>query len=234
MSDWVTLFGFGPTGWGDELLAGMAVTAQLALSAFVLGMVLGMLGAGAKLSGARPLQVMAGAYTTIVRGVPEILIIFLLFYGGASLLRQVLEGLGHVGPVEINAFLAGTIALGFVNGAYSTEVFRGAIQAVPKGQLEAARAVDMGPVLIFRRVLFPQLLRYALPGLGNLWQIMLKDTSLVSVIGLSDLLRVGFVASGSTRLPFTFYFAVAVLFLVLAVLSIMFFQWLERRVNRGM
>lgn len=233
MSELVGLFGFGPAGWGDELLAGMATTTQLAVAAFAVGTTLGLLGASAKLSENRTLRFGADAYTTVVRGVPEILIIFLLFYGGASALRQVLEAVGQSGPVEINGFLAGVVALAFVNGAYSTELFRGAILAVPRGQIEAARAVGMHRWLILRRILLPQVFRYALPGLGNLWLVMLKDTSLVSVIGLTDLLRIGFVASGSTRQPFTFYLAVAVLYLMLTVVSMVVLQRLERHLTRG-
>lgn len=233
MIEWLGPFSFGDQGWGDDLLAGMLVTAQLALSAFACGTVLGFVGAGAKLSKSRILRAMADVYTTVIRGVPEILIVFLLFYGGASLLRDLLGSLGYTGRIEINAFLAGVVALGIVNGAYSTELFRGAILAVPKGQIEAARAVGMHGGLIFRRILFPQLMRYALPGLGNLWLVMLKDTSLVSVIGLTDLLRVGAVASGSTREPFTFYLAVALLYLVLTAISTIVLSYAERLLTRG-
>ncbi|MBI1208390.1 MAG: ABC transporter permease subunit [Azospirillum sp.] len=233
MSELSSLFGFGSVGWGGQLVAGLSMTVRLAVVAFATGMALGMVGAWAKLSRSRALRVTADLYTTFVRGVPEILIVLLLFYGGASALRQLMEAFGHTGPVEINAFIAGFLALGFVNGAYSTEVFRGAILAVPKGQIEAAHAIGMSGPLVFRRVLFPQMMRYALPGLGNLWLIMLKDTALVSVIGLSDLLRAGYIAAGSTRKPFTFYIAVAVLFLVLTVVSMIAFYVIERRVSRG-
>jgi len=230
----ITLFGFGPEGWGLQLLGGLLTTIQVALLAFTVGMTIGLLGASAKLSRSRPLRLLAEAYTTFVRGVPEILIIFLLFYGGASVWRQLLEAFGHQGPVEVNGFLAGVLALGFVNGAYSTEVFRGAILAVPKGQTEAARALGMRGGLIFRQVMLPQMLRFALPGLANLWLTMLKDTALVSVIGLTDLLRAGYIASGSTRMPFTFFVAVSVLFLALTVVSMVVFHAAEHRFNRGL
>ncbi len=233
MTDLATAFSLGAQGWGDELLAGMATTAQLAATAYACGLVLGLAGAAAKLSGAWLLRALADLYTTVVRGVPEILILFLLFYGGASLVRGLLQDLGHTGPVEVSAFLAGAIALGVVSGAYSTELFRGAILAIPRGQLEAGRAVGMGPWLRFRRILFPQMLRYALPGLGNLWLVMLKDTALVSVIGLNDLLRVGYIAMGSTRQPFTFFLAVALMFLVMTIVSMIVLHRLERWAGQG-
>jgi len=233
VTDWLGPFSFGEGGWGASLAAGMATTAGLAATSFACGTLLGLLGAWAKLSRWRGLRWLADGYTTVVRGVPEILIVFLLFYGGASLLRDLLGVVGYTGRVEINAFLAGILALGVVNGAYSTELFRGAILAVPKGQIEAARAVGMHRPLIFRRILLPQLLRYALPGLGNLWLVMLKDTSLVSVIGLTDLVRVGAVAAGSTRRPFTFYLAVALLYLVLTAVSMVALHHAERRLTRG-
>lgn len=233
MADLLTLFSLGDQGWGDEFLAGMLITAQLALTAFLFGTVLGLLGAGAKLSPLAPLRWLADGYTTVVRGVPEMLILLLLYYGGTSALKGLGQSLGFDGGIEVDAFTAGVVALGLVNGAYSTELFRGAILAVPRGQIDAAHAIGMRRLTIFRRILFPQVLRHALPGLGNLWQIMLKDTSLVSVIGLADLLRVGHVASGSTRLPFTFYLAVACLFLVLTAVSMVVFTWLERVLDRG-
>jgi len=233
LPDLLTVFSFGDQGWGDEFLHGMLITAQLAVTAFLLGTVLGLLGAGAKLSPVPPLRWLAEAYTTVVRGVPEMLVLLLLFYGGTSALKTLGNSLGFQTGVDVDAFTAGVAALGLVNGAYSTELFRGAILSVPKGQIDAARAIGMAPFTIFRRILFPQVLRYALPGLSNLWQVMLKDTSLVSVIGLADLLRIGHVASGSTRMPFTFYLAVAFLFLVLTAVSMIFFTCLERYLNRG-
>jgi octopine/nopaline transport system permease protein len=233
MADLGVLFSFGPHGWSWQLLGGMAMTLRIGLAAFAISMALGLAGAAAKLSGSTTLRAVVGTYTTLVRGVPEILVILLLFYGGATALRAALNVVGIDRPVEVNGFVAGVTALGFISGAYSTEVFRGAILAVPGGQIEAARAVGMSRLLVFRRVLLPQLLRFALPGLGNLWLIMLKDTALVSVIGLADLLRSGQMAAGSTRLPFIFYIAVALLFLVLTVASMALLQRAERHLNRG-
>ena len=233
MTELITLFSFGPQGWGDELLQGMGVTVHLAVTAFVLSMIFGLLGASAKLSRFWFLRTLAYAYTTILRGLPDILIIFLLYYGSISIIQQLALSFGPTWRLESDVFMVSAFALGLVSGAYTTEVLRGAILAVSQGQIDAACALGMSRLLCFYRIIFPQLLRLTLPGLSNIWQVLLKDTSLISIIGLSDLLRVSAIASGSTRLPFTFYLATAVLFLLLTVISMVIITWLERRLSYG-
>jgi len=170
----------------------------------------------------------------VVRGIPELLIIYLVFFGGGIVLRAVAAGMfGYEDYVDLPIFLTGMLCIGVSSSAYSTEVIRGAVLAVPKGQIEAGRAIGMGPVLRFRRILVPQVLRYALPGLGNVWQLTLKDTSLISVIGLFEIMRYAFQGAGSTREPFTFYFAALLLYLILTSLSNRGILRAERWANKG-
>ncbi|MDE1149204.1 MAG: ABC transporter permease subunit [Azospirillaceae bacterium] len=227
------LLGFGAKGWGLQLLQGMGMTVLVAVSAYVLGLVLGGAAAACKLSGHRGGRVAADAYTTIVRGVPSLLVIYLLFFGGASAAAWVANLLGFNGPVELSALPVGILAVGTVSGAYSAEVLRGGALAVPQGQLEAAKALGMGRWLTFSRIHLPQTLRYALPGLGNVWQLTLKDTSLVSVVALVELMRVAYLAQGATRQPFLFFTTAGVLYLVLAGVSGRLFAWAEARTTRG-
>jgi His/Glu/Gln/Arg/opine family amino acid ABC transporter permease subunit len=227
------LLSYGDCGWADEFLAGAWLTVQISVCAYLVGVGLGLLGAGAKLSKHTVLLRIGDVYTTIVRAVPELLLIILLYYTGTSALKNLLVALGFGEDLQVNAFAAAVAALGFIQGAYMTEVFRGAILAVPKGQMEAARAFGMHPSLRFRRVLFPQMMRYALPALGNLWLVILKDSSLISVVGFSELLFSGKTAAASTRHYFLFYSVTGFAFLVLTVLSMIGSNILERRVNRG-
>jgi His/Glu/Gln/Arg/opine family amino acid ABC transporter permease subunit len=210
---------FGDTGFGDELLAGAAITVQLALAALVFGILLGLALAAAKLSQSLVLRGLAEGYALIIRGIPEFLVVLVIFFGSGQALRAVLGALGYDGYVEVSAFAAGTIALGLVFGAFSSEVFRGAFLAVPRGQMEAAVACGMTRWQAFRRIRLPQMWRFAIPGLGNLWMVLLKDTSLVSVIALDELLRWSNVAAETTREPFTFYVAAAVIYLLLTIAS---------------
>lgn len=227
------LLAIGPEGWGDEMLRGAAMTVALALSAYALGLIVGTLGAAAKLGGNRVLAGIAQVYTTVVRGVPELLVIYLLFFGSTGAIMWVAGVFGYTGHIELDDFTIGVVAVGLISGAYSTEVIRGAFQAVPPGQIEAGRAAGMSPGLIFRRIKVPQMLRLALPGLGNVWQLTLKDTALVSVTGLAELMRMANVAAGSTRQPFIFYVAAAVLYLVMTTISQVAFQKAERHYSRG-
>ncbi len=229
----MNLLAFGDTGWGDELLRGAAMTIAVALAAFALGQVFGLLGAMAKLSGNRVLGGIAEVYTTLVRGIPELLVIYLLFFGSGGVIRWFGGLFGLEGYMEPNAFTIGALAVGLVSGAYSTEVIRGAIQAVPHGQLEAGKALGMRPRQVTFRILLPQMLRFALPGLGNVWQLTLKDTSLISVTALAEIMRTAHLAAGSTRNPFVFYSAAAVLYLLLTTVSTYAFQRAERHANRG-
>lgn len=227
------ILSFGDAGWGDEMLRAALMTLAVSLSSMALGLVLGALAAAAKLSDFMPAQALAGTYTTVVRGVPELLVIYLLFFGGNQAVMFVAGIFGYHGYIELHAFTIGTVAVGVVSGAYSTEVIRGAVLSVPRGEIEAARAFGMPRSLLFRRVMLPQVARYALPGLGNVWQLTLKDTSLISVTGLVEIMRQAHVAAGSTRQPFTFYTAAALLYLVLTTFSNYGFQRAETWANRG-
>lgn len=227
------LLSFGPNGWGGQLLMGTAMTIAVAVSSFVFGILVGSVGASAKLSHSLILNGLADVYTTVVRGVPELLVIYLLFFGGNGMVTFLASVFGYDGRVELNAFTVGVVAVGLISGAYSTEVIRGAVRAVPFGQIEAARACGMGRWLILRRVLVPQTMRFALPGLGNIWQLTLKDTALVSVTALAELMRVSQLAAGATRERFLFYGAAAVLYLALTSVSTLLFDRAEHFANRG-
>jgi polar amino acid transport system permease protein len=194
---------------------------------------LGLLGAWAKLSGNRTMFLVSETYTTLVRAVPELLLILLLYYSGSEAIARVLALIGLGEQVQVNGFAAAVATLGFVQGAYSTEVLRGAILSVPKGQMEAAKAYGMPAVLRFRRILFPLMFRYALPGLNNLWVNILKDSSLISVVGLSELVFTSKTAASGTKHYFFFYTVAGLVFMVLTTLSNVGVGVLERRVNRG-
>ncbi|KMO41519.1 ABC transporter permease [Methylobacterium tarhaniae] len=228
-----TLLGFGPGGWGGALLLAAGTTLGLALCGFLVGAVLGGLAAGAKLSGLLPLRLVADGYTTLLRGVPDLLVIYLLYFGGSAALGTIAGLFGVAGFVGLPAFGVGVAALGIISGAYQAEVFRGAYLALDRGQIEAARAVGMHRGLILRRVVAPLVARTALPGLGNVWQILLKDSALVSVTGLIELLRQAQVGAGSTRQPFTFYLAAGALYLAITSLSTWGFSRAEAHARRG-
>lgn len=227
------LLAFGETGWGDELLRGAGVTVMVAVLSFLGGGVLGMLGAGAKQSGYPLLGGIAEVYTTVVRGVPELLVIYLFAFGLNPTARYFASYFGHTGHIDFDTFTIGVVAVATISGAYSTEVLRGAILTIPSGQIEAARAVGMHRFLMFWRIMLPQILRYALPGLGNVWQLTLKDTALVSVVPLSELMRAAFTASGSTREPFLFLIVAYALYLVMTAFSTTAFDWAEGYFERG-
>lgn len=217
----LTLLAWGDLGWGDEMFFGALMTLAVAASSYALGVVIGAGGAAMKLSNWVALRFLADVYTTVIRGIPELLIIYLVFFGGGAVLRAVAKGLFGYGEfIDLPIFVTGMICIGLSAGAYATEVIRGAVLAVPIGQIEAARAVGMSRALRFWRVLVPQVARYALPGLGNVWQLTLKETSLISVIGLVEIMRqAAAVGAGSTKEPFTFYITAFVLYLGLASIS---------------
>ncbi len=210
------------------------MTAQLALGSVALGLLLGLLGARLKLS-AHPLPRLLGSgYTDLFRGLPELLVVLIMYYGAEALMRWLLNtALGLDTAVEISPYAGGVLALGLIFGAYATEVFRGAVLAIPKGQVEAARAFGMPRFLAFRRIILPQVWRVALPGLGNLFLVTLKDTALVSVIGLNELMRNASVAGRSTRDYFTFLMAATLLYLTLTIVTTLLLTLLERWANRG-
>lgn len=219
-------------GFGPALLAGTLMTIELALASLALGLVLGLLGALAKTSSIKPLQWLGGTYSTLVRGVPELLWVLLIYYGTVGLMRSLADLLG-MQSLELSAFAAGTIALGLCFGAYATEVFRGAILAIPKGHREAGLALGMSGPRILWRLILPQMWRIALPGLGNLFMILMKDTALVSVIGLEELMRRSQIAVTASKEPFTFYMVAAMIYLSLTVFAMIGLHFLERRASRG-
>jgi polar amino acid transport system permease protein len=223
------LFAFGATGWGDELAEGAWLTVRLALAALLAGLALGVIGGAALISRRSALRALGQAYVTAVRGVPELLVVFLVFFGGGFALQGVLEFFGESGYAEVDAFSAGVAALGLMFGAYASEVFAGAYRAIPKGQIKAARALGLTPLATARHVVWPHVWRIALPGLGNLWLVLLKDTSLVSVIALDELTRMANIAVGASKQPFTFYAAAAAIYLVLTAASMAALTLLERQ-----
>jgi polar amino acid transport system permease protein len=221
-------------GFGGQLAAGTALTVELALASTALGLLLGLGFAALKLSRARTARFIADVYTTVFRGVPELLVVLIVYFGASQAVTALGEAFGSEGPVELHPFIGGTLALGLAFGAYASEVFRGALQAVPRGQIEAARAFGMSRRLAFRRVVLPQLWRFALPGLGNIFMVVLKDTSLVSVIGLEEIMRKSAIATSYSKEPFTFYLAAAVIYLLMTVVSMAGLNLLERRAARGL
>ena len=227
MDDLLALLAYGPMGWGDEILAGTSLTLRLAVATLPVGLALGFAVALAKRSRSAPLRGFGEAFSTIFRGLPELLTLFIVYYGGQILLQS-LVGFFSDASVEANGFLAGMLALGLVFAAYASEVFTAAFNGIPKGQWEGAAAIGLHRWHTLRLVILPQLLRLALPGLGNLWLVLLKDTSLVSVIALNDLLRMTSVAVGSTKQPFFFYFVACMIYLVFSIVSSLGIGAIER------
>jgi histidine transport system permease protein/arginine/ornithine transport system permease protein len=219
--------------YGGQLVDGTLVTIQLSLASLVIALVLGLLGAWAKLSKNHLAQWLAGAYTTIVRGVPDLVLILLVFFGGQVTVNAIGAATGLWGYVDISQFIAGTATIGVIYGAYFTETFRGAILAIPRGQIEAGISCGMSKSLIFRHIIWPQMVRYALPGFSNNWLVQLKATALVSVIGLQDLTYNAFTAGRSTDKLFTFMFAAFVIYLVLTAISDLGLRALGKHYSRG-
>jgi len=228
------MLGFGQKGWGPALLEGAVMTLLVSLAGLLVGAALGSLVAWAKLSGHKIAAAVGDTYAAIFRGVPELLVVYFVYFGSSALLTGAANLVGVEGFVGVPSFAAGALAVGVISGAYQAEVYRGAYLAIARGELEAARSVGMSNMLMFRRVIAPQVMRYAVPGLGNLWQVALKDSSLIAVTGLSELMRVSQVAAGSTRQPFVFYLAGGVLYLVLTTLSNRVFDAAEVRATRGL
>lgn len=221
-----------PPGWGGTLLAGAASTIAISLCAYLIGIAFGLLGATGKLSGNRALGLVLNGYTMIIRAVPELILIVALYYAGTDGLNRLMMALGFE-PIEINGFVAAVAVLGFVQGAYMTEVLRGAILAIPIGQQEAARAFGMSPFLRFRRVTLPALMPNALPGMANLWMAVTKDSALIAVVGYQELALATRLAGANTKQYFLFFLAAAVLYLAITLVSNLLFTWAERRVRRG-
>ncbi|WP_075292378.1 ABC transporter permease [Pararhizobium arenae] len=228
-----SLLALSPPGWGGVLLSGLFNSIQIAVGGYSLGLLLGVGGAFGKLYGGPILKDLLECYTTIVRAVPELVLILLLYYAGTDLINQAL-GLVGLPSVDISGLAAGIFVIGVVQGAYSTEVLRGAIKAVPAGQIEAARAFGMSPVKVMGRITLPAMLPYAIPGLSNLWLIATKDTALLAVVGFSELTLVTRQAAGSTKAYLLFFLAAGALYLALTLVSNVFIGIIERRARRGL
>lgn len=233
MNEYLSLLSFGDTGWGDELLAGLKITVSLFLATLPIGLVLGFLIALAKRGPNKILRFFANAYTTVFRGVPELLTLFIVFYGGQIAIQSFVELFSSEITVDLNAFLAGMIALGLVFSAFASETFVAALNAVPVGQAEAARALGLGRFRTMQKVVFPQLLRHALPGLSNLSLILQKETALVSILALDELLRHTNLAVGNTKEPIFFFSIACGLYVGLAFLSSLVINLLENWTERG-
>ena len=227
------LLTFGDTGWGDELFRATLMTIAVSITAMLIGFSFAAIFTPLKLSKFKSLNLIANIYTTVIRGVPELLVIYLFFFGGSGAIMFVASMFGYNDYIEINAFVTGSFAIGIISGAYSTEVFRGAIQSIDKGQFEAAKVLGFNKFKQFYKIILPQMLRLSIPNLSNVWQITLKDTSLISVTGLVEIMRQSYIAAGSTRDPLFFYSFAAVLYLLLTFLSMKLINKLEVKYSRG-
>ena len=227
------LLAFGKTGWGDELFYATLMTVAVSITAMLIGFVFAAVFTPLKLSKHKSLNLIGNFYTTVIRGVPELLVIYLFFFGGSSAIMYVASIFGYFEYIEINAFTTGSLAIGIISGAYSTEVFRGAIQSIDKGQFEAAKVLGISKFGQFYKIIMPQMLRLAIPNLSNVWQITLKDTSLISVTGLVEIMRQSYVAAGSTRDPLFFYSVAALLYLFLTFISMKLINRLELKYSKG-
>jgi len=219
-------------GFSEVILKGALVTLELAIASVVLAVVIGLAGAGAKLSRNRPLAWLFEGYTTLIRGVPDLVLMLLIFYGLQILLNVITDALG-LQQFDIDPMAAGIVTLGFIYGAYFTETFRGAYLAVPKGHIEASTAFGFTSSQTFRRILFPAMMRYALPGIGNNWQVILKATALVSLLGLEDVVKATQLAGKSTWQPLYFALIAGGIYLVFTTISAGILLWLERRYSVG-
>jgi len=230
----IGLLAWGDKGWGDELARGLALTVQISICSYFVGFLLGLAGAGAKLSQHRWANVAGDLYTTLIRALPELLLILLIYYAGTPALVKLLVFTGMASEdLQISPFAAAVIALGFIYGAYLTDVLRGAIQAIPKGQIEAARAYGMHAPLRFRRIVFPQMIRFAIPGMGNQWLNITKDSALISVIGAFEIAKQANIAASGTKEYLFFYSVAALIFLCLTIVSMIVLTRIEKRANRG-
>jgi len=230
--EWFGLL-FGPNGWAPLLLKGTVVTVLLSLATVPFGFGGGLLLAVLKLSPSRAVRTACDAYTTFFRGIPDLLSLFIVYFGLQALLNMLARLLGDAWRVEMDSFVAGVISLSVVASAYSSEVWIASLKAVPPGQTDAAKSLGLHPKQVFFRVVLPQMMRVALPGLGNIWTIMVKDTSLVSTLAVMDLLRAANEASRATIRPLVFFGAAAAIYLAFSIVSSTGQAWLERRANRG-
>ena len=226
-----TLLSWGPEGWLDDIVSGVLVTVSLALATFPIGLLLGFFIAIAKRSSEPSLRLAGNVYTTIFRGLPELVTLFLVYFGAQIVLQNIIHLVDPAATVEINSFVSGMIALGFVSSSYSSEVFLSAFRAIPHGQYEGGYAIGLTNGQTMRLVVLPQLIRIALPGLANLWLILLKDTALVSAIALPDILRQVGIAARVTKHAFLFYGLASLIYLALAIISSFGIHAIERAVG---
>ena len=233
MSEQLTLLSFGDQGWGDEIASGVLVTVSLALTSLPIGLVIGFFIALAKKSEEPSLRRSAEIYTTIFRGLPELLTLFIVFYGAQILIRQIALLFVESPQIEINSFIAGMVALSLVFSSYASEAFLSAFRAIPQGQYEGGYAVGLSRGRTMRLIILPQLIKLTLPALSNLWLVLLKDTALVSVIGLNDILRQTGIAARVEKEPFLFFGFACLLYLVLAMISSVGLSAIEKRTSRG-
>lgn len=220
-------------GYGHFLIDGTIMTVTVAIVSMAGAILLGLLGASAKLSKNRVARELGRAYTTIIRGVPDLVLLLLMFYGGTVLVQWLACLSGNPGQADINAFVTGSVVLSFIYGAYATEAFRGAFLAVPKGQMEAAKACGMSRWLAFRRIELPQVWRFALPSLGNVWLVLLKGTAIISVVNLEELTRKAQLMNGPLKMPFSIYFVAALIYLALTALSEIGLREASKRASAG-
>ncbi len=219
-------------GYFSAILAGLWVTLSVAAASLAIACLFGLLGAVAKLSGSRMARLLAETYTTLVRGLPELVLMLFIFYGGQILLNSVADAQGW-GYIDVPPFTAGVLTIGFIFGAYLTETFRGAILAIPRGQIEAAQAYGLSRSKVLTRIVLPQMVRHAIPGFSNNWLVMVKATALVSIIGLDDMVHRANLAASATREPFTFFVVIALIYLAITTVSIFLLSRLERRYSLG-
>lgn len=229
----ISILSFGEGGWGQALLSATFMTIAVAICGYALGAVIGVFAAWGKISGGPIIRVIADAYTTVLRGIPDLLVIFLIYFGGSAMVTSIGRFFGVQGFVSFPNFLAGTVAIGVCSGAHHTEVFRGAFKAVNSGEIEAARSCGMNLWLRFRRIVAPLTFRYAIAGLSNVWLVVLKETALISVIGLTELMRQSQIGSGSTGLPFDFYLIAAIIYLLISSVSSSLMHWAQLRAMRS-
>jgi arginine/ornithine transport system permease protein len=219
-------------GYLPAILEGLVLTLKVSITSLAIACVFGIIGAAAKLSASRSARLLADVYTTLIRGLPELVLMLLIFYGGQIAINRIADAQGW-GYIDIPPFAAGVLTVGFIFGAYLTETFRGAILAIPKGQSEAALAFGMTRMQVWQRIILPQMVRHAIPGFSNNWLIMIKASALVSIIGLDDMIHRAGLAAATTRAPFTFYMAVAMIYLALTTISIIVLSQIEKRYSLG-
>lgn len=232
MAQSVELLSLSPPGWGGNLLRGLSHSLQIAFGAYALGLVIGLFGAYGKLYGGKVTRDLLAIYTTVIRAVPELVLILILYYVGSDIINKISAAMGG-GQVEVNGVAAGIWVLGVVQGAYATEILRGAIQAVPPGQIEAAKSYGMPAFMTMRRVTIPAMMSFAVPGLANLWLIATKDTALLAVVGFNELTLETRQAASSTRAYFTFFLAAGFLYLMVTLFSGAIFARIEKWARRG-